>query len=58
MSAIPPEDILRYVNEARTNPTAFANYVKTEMDTFINEWELPLRQGCNYRTNESKKVWK
>lgn len=58
MSVVPPEDVLKYMNEARTNPSGFAKYVKAEMDTFFNEWELPLKPGCNYRTNESKKVWK
>jgi hypothetical protein len=28
MSVIPPEDILKYMNMARTNPPVFAKYVK------------------------------
>jgi len=58
MSAIPPEDILKYTNAARTNPSAFAKYVKDELDSFINESQLPLKPHCNYSTNEGKKAWK
>jgi uncharacterized protein YkwD len=32
MSVIPAKDTLRYINEARTNPSNFAKYVKKELD--------------------------
>lgn len=28
MSVVPPEEFLKYTNEARTNPAKFAQYVK------------------------------
>lgn len=57
MSAIPVKDTLRYLNEARTNPSGFAQYVKKEIDQFIDNSTLPLYPGCNYSTNEGKKAW-
>jgi len=36
MSVIPPEDILKYINMARTNPSIFAKYVKDELDSFVS----------------------
>jgi len=57
MSVIPVKDTLRYLNEARTNPSGFAQYVKKEIDQFINNSTLPLYPGCNYSTNEGKSAW-
>jgi hypothetical protein len=51
MSVIPVKDTLKYMNEARTNPSGFAKYVKKEIDQFINQSTLPLYPGCNYATN-------
>lgn len=51
MSVIPIQETLKFTNEARTNPSAFANYVKKEIDSFINNSTLPLKPGCNYATN-------
>ena len=49
-SVIPPKDLLRYMNEARTNPKAFAKYVTKEMAQFINNKSLPLLPKFTYRT--------
>ena len=57
MSVIPIQATLKYVNEARTAPQAFADYVKKEINSFIDSGTLPLYPGCNYATNEGKKAW-
>jgi hypothetical protein len=51
MSVISIQELLDYTNEARTKPQKFAERVKKELDTFINESTLPLIPGCNYATN-------
>lgn len=57
MSVIPVKDTLKYINEARTNPSGFAIYIKKELDQFISPTSLPLYPGCNYSTNEGKSAW-
>ena len=57
MWAISIEEIVNYVNEPRTQAKNFAHYVDKELDSFINNYEMPLVPGCNYRVNESKKAW-
>jgi hypothetical protein len=57
MSVIPPEETLKYMNEARTNPKKFAEYVKKEIGTFIDNSQMPLYPGCYYATNEGKGAW-
>ena len=57
LSVIPDLEILKYTNEARTNPKKFAEYVKKQFGQFIDEKSLPLVPGCNYSTNEGKSVW-
>lgn len=51
MSAIPIEETLKYVNEARMRPQDFSKYVEKEIGLFLNNHELPLMPGCNYRVN-------
>jgi uncharacterized protein YkwD len=57
-SALPQADLLKYMNEARTNPKAFAQYVKTEITQFLDDRTLPLSPGVNYATNEGIGAWK
>ena len=57
MSVIPVQETLKYVNDARTAPQSFANHVKKEIDSFLDNSTLPLYPGCNYATNEGKKAW-
>lgn len=57
MSVLPVEEILKYVNQARTAPKDFAQYVKEEIALFTSETQMPLYPGLNYRVNESKKTW-
>lgn len=56
-SVIPSADILKYMNQARTDPVGFSKYVQKELDSFINDHEMPLFKNCNYITNEGKKAW-
>ncbi len=58
MSVVPPEETLKYMNEARTQPSKFAEYVVKELSMFINSTTLPLKPGCNYSTNEGNGAWK
>jgi hypothetical protein len=51
MSAIPIQETLKHINDARTNPKGFAVHIKKELDSFINSTTLPLLPGCNYQTN-------
>jgi hypothetical protein len=57
MSVIPVEDTLRYLNEARTQPKKFAEYVMKEIGTFTSNTQMPLYPGCYYSTNEGKGAW-
>ena len=57
MSIIPIEQTLKYLNEARTDPTSFSNYVDNEIKKFTSDNEMPLMPGCNYGVNESVKAW-
>ena len=57
-SAIPQADLLKYINEARTNPSGFANYVQNEISQFIYDRTLPLYPGMNYATNEGISAWR
>ena len=50
--------MLKYVNQARTNPSDFAEYVKKDLEKFFpDKRTLPLYPGCNYSTNEGKGAW-
>lgn len=57
MSYLPIETVLQYVNEARTNPQKFANYVQQDIDSFVDNGHMPLFPGCLYSVNESKQTW-
>jgi len=57
MSFIPPEDLLKYTNEARINPQAFARYVQLELDTFTDNNTLPLAPGLDRHVTEGKVAW-
>lgn len=58
MSVVSVDEILRYVNEARTHPKKFAQYIAKELDQFFQDGRtLPLIPGCNYSTNEGKGAW-
>ena len=58
MSVVRPEDFLHFTNEARTNPAQFAEYVKKELETFMDDKTLPLKPGCNRSTFEGKAAWR
>lgn len=57
MSVIPIEETLKYVNEARTNPRKLVPYVQADIDSFVNQQQMPLYPGCMYSTNEGKAAW-
>jgi len=57
-SALPQADLLKYMNEARTNPKGFAQYVSNEITKFLDSRTLPLAPGFNYATNEGIGAWK
>ncbi len=57
MSHLPIEEVLHYVNEARTNPNKFASYVQEDIDSFVDNGHMPLFPGCLYSVNESKQTW-
>ena len=57
MSAISIPEILKYLNEARERPQNFIKYVQEDIDSFIDNYSMPLKPGCNYQVNESKKAW-
>ena len=58
MSAIPIQELLNYINEARTNPKKFSEYIKKEFDSFVNENSLPLKPNCTYSTFEGRAGWR
>ena len=57
MSYLGIEEVLGYVNEARTNPRKFADYVQEDIDSFIDDRHMPLVPGCLYSVNESRQTW-
>jgi len=57
MSAIPVKDTLKYLNEARTNPTVLALYLKKEIDLFVDDSKYPLFPGYYFYANEGKSAW-
>lgn len=58
MSAIPIQELFNYINQARTNPKKFSEYIKKELDSFVDEKSLPLKPNCTYSTFEGKPCWK
>lgn len=57
MSVIPIEETLKYVNEARTQPQKFAQYVQEDINQFVDDRQMPLYPGMMYSTNEGKGAW-
>ena len=47
-----------YLNEARTSPIKFSQYVSKEIEQFINSTYLPLTSALKYKTHEGVKAWK
>ena len=58
MSVVSTADVLKYVNQARTDPKSFAEYVQKDLNKFLPDgWNIPLAPNFNYRTNEGKGAW-
>ena len=51
MSVLPIEETLKYVNQARTNPKSFAQYVQKDIDSFVDQQRMPLAPNFYYSTN-------
>ena len=49
--------MLDYTNIARMDPALFADYVRDELATFIDDKRLPLNKTCKRATKEGKAVW-
>ena len=59
MPAISNQEVLKYVNQARTNPKSFADYVKKDIGLFQSDGRrIPLTPNCYYSTNEGIGAWK
>ena len=49
--------ILKELNRARTKPQEYAALVQKQIDSFVDDWKMPLMPNCYYKTNEGKKCW-
>ena len=57
MSIVSKESFLSEINRARTKPLEYAELVQKQIDSFVDDWKMPLYPGCFYKTNEGKQVW-
>lgn len=48
---------LKYLNIARENPTYYIPLLEAQLNSFINNREMPLAKGIMYETNEGKNAW-
>lgn len=50
-------EMLKYMNLARQFPAYFISLIDKQLQTFLNDREMPICEDVIYETNEGKKVW-
>lgn len=47
----------KYINLARQFPAYYITLIEKQIESFINDKEMPLTEEVIYETNQGKKVW-
>jgi uncharacterized protein YkwD len=50
--------MLKYINLARQFPAYYISLIDKQLESFINEREMPICEDVIYETNEGKSVWR
>ncbi len=50
--------MIKYINLARQFPAYYVNLIDKQMQTFLNDKEIPINEDMIYETNEGVKAWK
>lgn len=50
--------MIKYINVARQFPTYYVNLIDRQLESFINDKEMPINEDMIYETNEGKEAWK
>lgn len=51
-------EMFKYINLARQFPAYFISLIDKQMDSFVNDREIPICQDVVYETNEGKSAWR
>lgn len=51
-------EMVKYINLARQFPAYFISLIDKQLDSFVNEREMPICEDVVYETNEGKTAWK
>lgn len=49
--------VAEYINQARTNPKDFSNFIKQDIDSFRPDGRMMMKSGVQCITNGGKSVW-
>lgn len=50
--------MLKYINVARQHPAYYISLIDKQLESFLNDKEIPINEDMIYETNEGKKAWK
>lgn len=50
--------MIKFINVARQFPAYYINLIDKQLESFVNEKELPINEDMIYETNEGKPVWR
>ena len=50
--------MIKFFNIARQHPAYFISIIDKQLESFLNEKEIPINEDLIYETNEGKKAWK
>jgi hypothetical protein len=56
-SPVSPEEVGKYLNQARTNPQSLLPHIEKQLASFKGNMNIALSPGNMYTTNEGKGAW-
>lgn len=51
-------EMIKFINVARQHPAYFISLIDKQLQSFINDKEMPINEDMIYETNEGKSAWK
>lgn len=51
-------EMVKYINLARQFPAYFISLIDKQLESFVNDREMPICEDVVYETNEGKGAWK